>query len=125
VSPTQAVVVLLARNCLLDFHLHVAKLQPQLPLREPLLLRWEGKHIFSVHALIFKTSKRAMETTHIFLRPAATSTVVIELPPLNELKFQRRRSSGMDCGAFGGRVLTRNEPNKLRQDNELAGGAAG
>ncbi|KIK38932.1 hypothetical protein CY34DRAFT_808867 [Suillus luteus UH-Slu-Lm8-n1] len=59
-----------------------------------------------------------------FLRPAATSTVRVELPPGNKLKFQRRGSSGIDCGVIRGRVLTRNELNKLRQrraDDGLAG----
>jgi hypothetical protein len=55
-----------------------------------------------------------------FLRPAATSTVGIELPPGNKLKFQRRGWSDIDCGASGGgtsvgRALNRREPNKLRQ----------
>lgn len=60
-----------------------------------------------------------------FLRPAATSTVVMELLPENKLKFHRRGSSSIDCGAFGGRVLKRSEPSKLRQreDKGLAGGA--
>jgi hypothetical protein len=50
VCPTQAVVDLLAQNCQLGCHSHVAQLQ--LPLRGLLLLRWEGKHKFSANVLI-------------------------------------------------------------------------
>jgi len=85
-----------------------------------------GKRKFSANIFISVILKRSSDRSlTFFLRPAATSTVVMELPPENKLKFHRRGSSSIDCGAFGGRVLKRSEPSKLRQreDKGLAGGA--
>jgi hypothetical protein len=119
VSPTQ--IALLARNCQIGFHSHVAQPQPQPPLRGPLLLRWEGKHKFSTNVLISMTSKEGWRPLTFFLRPAATSTVGIELL-LNKLKFQRRGSSGIDCGALG-RVLKRKESRQRWANDGRAGEA--
>jgi hypothetical protein len=101
VCPTRAVVDLLAQNCQLDCHSHVAQLQLQLPLRGPLLLRWEGKHKFSANVLISTISREGWRPLTFFLRPAATSTVRMKLRPLNKLKLRRRGSSGIDCGVLG------------------------
>jgi hypothetical protein len=51
--------------------------------------------------LISTISKEGWRPLTFFLRPAATSTVRMELLPLNKLKSHRRGSSGIDCGALG------------------------
>jgi hypothetical protein len=60
VSQTQAVLDLLAQNCLLGCHSRVAQLQLQpLLLRGPILLHWEGKHKFSANELISTKSTKS------------------------------------------------------------------
>src|ERR1700692_2351945 len=58
-----------------------------------------------------------------FLRPAATLTVGIDLPPRNKMRFQCQVSSGIDCGALG-RVLKRRKSGKRWTTDGLAGEAA-